>query len=65
MEMECEQCLAENSIMISKHGSGYGYIGTLFNCQRHKPNKIVKPIIWTNYEPYEKTHISKISKINK
>jgi hypothetical protein len=67
MEMECKQCIAENKIMISRQGSGYGYIGTSYNCQRHNPNEVkinktVEPIIWTNYKPYEKTHICKNNK---
>ena len=62
MEMECKQCLAENAIMISKQGFGYGYIGKLYNCQRHKTNKTVEPVIWSNNKPYEKTHISKNNK---
>ena len=60
--MECNQCLAENAIMISKQGSGYGYIGNTFFYKRHKTNKIIEPVKWTNNEPYKKTHISKNNK---
>ena len=60
--MECNQCLAENAIMISKQGSGYGYIGNTFFYKRHKTNKIIEPDKWTNNEPYKKTHKSKNNK---
>ena len=62
MLMECNQCLAENAIMISKQGSGYGYIGNTFFYKRHKTNKIIEPVKWTNNEPYKITHISKNNK---
>lgn len=57
MEMQCNQCLAENAIMIFRQGSGYGYIGTSYNCQKHKSNEVktnitIEPIIWRNYQPY-------------
>ncbi len=65
--MQCNQCLAENAIMISRQGSGYGYIGTSYNCQRHnlnevKKHKIIEPVKWSNNEPYKKTHICKNNK---
>jgi hypothetical protein len=66
MELErCKKCLDENYLSIKTKGYGYGYIGPIINCERHKTNmqtKVHQPVInlkWNNGEHYEKSYFQR------